>query len=215
MNRKDSYKHQGNRKKLVDLLRAKGIEDESVLSAINLIPRHLFLNSAFDDHAYDDKAFPIAAEQTISHPYTVAFQSQLLHVQPNDKILEVGTGSGYQTAILVAMGAKVFTIERQKELVDFSRNILQKLNYNPQYQTFGDGYKGLPSFAPFDKILVTAGAPKMPTLLLQQLKIGGLAVIPIGKENQKMYTFLRVDERKYEQMEFGDYQFVPMLENKG
>ena len=214
MERKDGFKHQGNRRKLIELLRNKGISDEKVLEAMNSIPRHFFLNSAFEDHAYEDKAFPIEANQTISHPYTVAFQSELLHVQPGDKILEVGTGSGYQTAVLVAMDAKVYTIERQKALVDFSRKMLNTLNLQPQYQTFGDGYKGLPTFAPFDKIIVTAGSPRIPSVLLQQLKIGGLAVVPIGDVNQKMYTFLRIDEQKYEQMEFGDYQFVPMLERK-
>ena len=214
MERKDRFKHQVNRRKLVELLRQKGIEDENVLQAIQKIPRHLFLNSAFEDHAYEDKAFPIAADQTISHPYTVAYQTSLLHVHPHEKVLEVGTGSGYQTAVLVAMNAHVYTIERQKALVDFSRQILKQIDLQPKYQTFGDGYKGLPSFAPFDKIIVTAGAPKLPSTLLQQLKIGGIAVVPIGEKNQKMYTFLRVNERKYEQMEFGDYQFVPMLERK-
>lgn len=210
----DSFKHKGNRKKLVELLRAKGIEDVKVLEAINQVPRHLFLNSAFEDHAYEDKAFPIAANQTISHPYTVAFQTSLLQMNEGEKVLEVGTGSGFQTAVLVAMKAHVYTIERQKALVDFSRRMLNKINLEPKYQTYGDGYKGLPSFAPFDKIIVTAGAPKIPTTLLQQLKIGGIAVVPIGINNQKMYTFLRVNEKKFEQMEFGDYQFVPMLENK-
>ena len=207
----DTFKHRGKRQKLIELLREKGISDEAVLKAMNNVPRHLFLTSAFEDHAYEDKAFPIAANQTISHPYTVAFQSSLLHVSPGDKILEVGTGSGYQTAVLVAMQADVYTIERQKALVDFSRKMLAKIKLEPKYQTFGDGYKGLPSFAPFDKIIVTAGSPILPSILLQQLKIGGIAVVPIGDKNQKMYTFLRVDERKYEQMEFGDYQFVPML----
>lgn len=210
----ESFKFKGKRRQLVELLHKKGIEDQRVLNAINTVPRHLFLNSAFADHAYEDKAFPIAADQTISHPYTVAFQSSLLDLNPGEKVLEIGTGSGYQTAVLVAMGADVYTIERQKKLVDFSRNMLQKIKLEPKYQTYGDGFKGLPSFAPFDKIIVTAGAPKLPTLLLQQLKIGGIAVIPIGEVNQKMYTFLRVDERKYEQMEFGDYKFVPMLEKK-
>lgn len=214
MEKMDSFKHRGLRQQLIDLLRTKGISDESVLSAMNQVPRHLFLTSAFEEHAYENKAFPIAADQTISHPYTVAFQSSLLDISPGDKVLEVGTGSGYQTAVLVAMQAEVYTIERQKALVDFSRNILSKIHLRPKYQTYGDGYKGLPSFAPFDKIIVTAGAPSLPRILLQQLKIGGIAVVPIGEKNQKMYTFLRVDERKYEQMEFGDYQFVPMLENK-
>lgn len=210
----DTFKHKGLRKKLVDLLRAKGINDESVLAAMNKIPRHLFINSAFEAHAYEDKAFPISAGQTISHPYTVAFQSSLLQIQPGDKVLEVGTGSGYQTSVLVAMGAEVYTIERQKTLVDFSRNILNKIGFSPKYQTFGDGYKGMPTFAPFDKIIVTAGAPILPKKLLRQLKIGGMAVIPIGEEQQKMYTFLRVSDKKFEQMSFGDYRFVPMLEKK-
>lgn len=210
----DSFKHKGMRRKLVELLRKKGIEDSNVLHAINQIPRHLFLDSAFEAHAYEDKAFPIAADQTISHPYTVAFQTQLLDVQEKDKILEIGTGSGYQTAVLVAMGAEVYSIERQKKLVDFSRKMFKKINFEPKYQTFGDGYKGLPTFAPYDKIIVTAGSPEIPKKLLQQLKIGGLAVVPIGSDNQKMYTFLRINERKYEQMEFGDYQFVPMLQEK-
>lgn len=214
MNRSDTFKHQGKRKKLIEILREKGIENEEVLEAINQVPRHLFLNSAFEDHAYEDKAFPIGADQTISHPYTVAFQTSLLQVHPGDKVLEIGTGSGFQTAVLVAMKAEVYTIERQKTLVDFSRKILRKINLEPKYQTYGDGFKGLPAFAPFDRIIVTAGAPKLPSILLQQLKQGGVAVVPIGEENQKMYTFLRTDERRYEQMEFGDYQFVPMLENK-
>ncbi|MGI9525734.1 MAG: protein-L-isoaspartate(D-aspartate) O-methyltransferase [Weeksellaceae bacterium] len=210
----ESFKHKGKRRQLVALLEKKGIDDQRVLDAINVVPRHLFINSIFEHHAYEDKAFPIAADQTISHPYTVAFQSSLLDLHPGEKVLEIGTGSGYQTAVLVAMGAEVYTIERQKNLVDFSRNILKKINLEPKYQTFGDGFKGLPSFAPFDKIIVTAGAPSLPTLLVQQLKVGGIAVIPIGEENQKMYTYLRIDERKYEQMEFGDYKFVPMLEKR-
>ena len=144
---------------LVDLLRSKGIEDEKVLEAINIVPRHLFLDSAFAEYAYRDEAFPIAAGQTISHPFTVAFQTQLLDIQPNDKVLEIGTGSGFQTAVLVAIGAEVYTIERQKDLFDFSKIILKNINLEPRYQTYGDGYKGLPSFAPFDKIIVTAGAP--------------------------------------------------------
>lgn len=210
----DSFKHKGKRQKLMGLLKQKGIDDEHVLQAMNQVPRHLFMNSAFVDHAYEDKAFPIAAGQTISQPYTVAFQSSLLNLKPDEKVLEVGTGSGYQTAVLVAMGAQVYTIERQKALFDFSKKILQKVDLTPKYQTFGDGYKGLPSFAPFDKIIVTAGAPRIPALLVQQLKIGGLAIIPIGDKVQKMTTLLRVNEKKYEQMEFGDFSFVPMLKEK-
>ncbi|ADX67894.1 MULTISPECIES: protein-L-isoaspartate(D-aspartate) O-methyltransferase [Weeksella] len=209
----DEFKHKGKRKQLMELLYRKGIEDEKVLKAMNNIPRHLFIDSAFEEFAYRDEAFPIASGQTISHPYTVAFQTSLLHVHEGEKVLEIGTGSGYQTAVLVELGAEVFSIERQKELYDFSRLILNKINKKPRYQTFGDGYKGLPAFAPFDKIIVTAGAPYLPEELLKQLKLGGIMVIPIGKENQKMYTYLRLDDHNFEVLEFGDYQFVPMLEN--
>ena len=207
----DDFKHQGRRKMLVDLLSSKGIEDRKVLEAINIVPRHLFLDSAFVEFAYRDEAFPIAAGQTISHPFTVAFQTQLLDVHPNEKVLEIGTGSGYQTAVLVAIGAEVFTIERQKELFDFSKIILKKINLEPRYQTYGDGYKGLPSFAPFDKIIVTAGAPEIPNDLLHQLKVGGVMVIPVGEKSQQMIVIIRLDEEKYEKYEFGDFKFVPML----
>ncbi len=210
----DDFKHRGRRKMLVDTLRMKGIEDENVLEAINRIPRHLFMDSAFVEFAYRDEAFPIAAGQTISHPYTVAFQTQLLHIQRDEKVLEIGTGSGFQTAVLVAMGAEVFTIERQKELFDFSKVILRKINFEPRYQTYGDGYKGLPSFAPFDKIIVTAGAPEIPTELLKQLTIGGVMVIPVGEKSQKMITIIRLKEDSFEKYEFGDFQFVPMLEHR-
>lgn len=208
----DDFKHKGRRAQLVDLLRNKGIEDESVLNAINQVPRHMFLDSAFEQFAYEDKAFPIAAGQTISHPYTVATQSSLLHLKPGDKVLEIGTGSGFQAAVLVKMGAEVYTIERQKDLFDFSQRMFRKIKIEPRYAIYGDGYKGLPSFAPFDRIIVTAGSSTLPKALLKQLKIGGIMVIPIGNQNQKMFTFLRVDERNFEKMEFGDCQFVPMLE---
>lgn len=211
---KDSYKHQGKRKQLIDYLQSKGIQDTGVLNAMNQVPRHLFLDSAFEDYAYQNKAFSIGSGQTISQPYTVAFQTQLLDVRAGDKILEIGTGSGYQTAVLVAMGAEVYTIERQKKLFDSATNLLQQLKFVPKYQSFGDGYKGLPTFAPFDKIIVTAGAPKVPKLLLEQLNIGGLMVIPLGKEQQMMTSFLRLNENDFEQMDFGEYQFVPMLESK-
>ena len=161
----DEFKHKGKRKQLMELLYRKGIEDEKVLKAMNNIPRHLFIDSAFEEFAYRDEAFPIASGQTISHPYTVAFQTSLLHVHEGEKVLEIGTGSGYQTAVLVELGAEVFSIERQKELYDFSRLILNKINKKPRYQTFGDGYKGLPAFAPFDKIIVTAGAPYLLSLI--------------------------------------------------
>lgn len=210
----DEFKHMGRREELVQLLRQKGIEDENVLKAINQVPRHMFIDSAFEEFAYQDNAFPIAAGQTISHPFTVAFQTQLLHVSEGQKILEIGTGSGYQTSVLIAMGAEVYTIERQKELFDFSQRIFRRIQVKPKYATFGDGYKGLPSFAPFDGIIVTAGAPKIPKALLKQLKVGGIMVIPLGNENQIMTTFLRVSETDYERLEFGDCQFVPMLERK-
>ena len=210
----DDFKSQGRRKMLVDLLRSKGIDNEHVLQAINAIPRHLFLDSAFSEYAYQDEAFPIAAGQTISHPYTVAFQTQLLDVQPNERVLEIGTGSGYQTAVLVAMSAEVFTIERQKELFDFSKLILRKIGAEPRYQTYGDGYKGLPTYAPFDKIIVTAGAPEIPRELLKQLKIGGTMVIPVGDQSQKMISILRLNEENFEMYEFGDFKFVPMLESR-
>ncbi|MBF0596788.1 protein-L-isoaspartate(D-aspartate) O-methyltransferase [Faecalibacter rhinopitheci] len=210
----DDFKSKGRRKMLVDSLRTKGIENEQVLQAINSIPRHLFLDSAFSEFAYKDEAFPIAAGQTISHPYTVAFQTQLLDVQPKEKVLEIGTGSGYQTSVLVALGAEVFTIERQKELFDFSKIILRNIRFVPRYQTYGDGYKGLPTYAPFDKILVTAGAPEIPKELLKQLKIGGIMVIPVGENSQKMMTIIRLDEDNFEMYEFGDFQFVPMLERR-
>ena len=208
----DDFKHKGRRAQLIELLRKKGIEDENVLNAMNQVPRHLFLDSAFEQFAYQDKAFPIAAGQTISHPYTVAAQSSLLHIHPGDRVLEIGTGSGYQAAVLVKMGAEVYTIERQKDLFDFSQRMFKKIKIEPRYAIYGDGYKGLPSFAPFDRIIVTAGSATLPKTLLKQLKIGGVMVIPLGDENQKMFTFLRVGERDFEKMEFGDCQFVPMLE---
>ncbi|MCT6868702.1 protein-L-isoaspartate(D-aspartate) O-methyltransferase [Apibacter sp.] len=212
--KEDTLKHKGKRNKLINLLKQKGITDEIVLNALNKIPRHLFIDSIFEDLAYEDRAFPILSNQTISHPYTVAFQTQLLHIQKGEKVLEIGTGSGYQTAVLVALGAQVYTIERQKELFDFSKKILRKINFLPKHQIFGDGYLGLPSFAPFDKIIITAGVPTMPKKLLEQLTIGGVMVIPIGEKEQKMYTVLKLDENTFETMEFGDYQFVPMLENR-
>lgn len=212
--KQDTLKHKGKRNKLINLLKQKGINDEIVLNALNKIPRHLFIDSIFEDLAYEDRAFPILSNQTISHPFTVAFQTQLLHVQKGEKVLEIGTGSGYQTSVLVALGAQVFTIERQKELFEFSKKILKKINFTPKHQIFGDGYLGLPSFAPFDKIIVTAGVPTMPKKLLEQLAVGGVMVIPIGEKEQKMYTVLKLDENTFETMEFGDYQFVPMLENR-
>ena len=211
---KDTAKHQGLRNQLVKHLQEKGIVDKNVLNAINKIPRHLFLNSSFEDYAYQDKAFPIGAGQTISQPYTVAFQSQLLEIKKDDKILEIGTGSGYQTAVLCLMGAKVFSIERQNELFKQTSALLPKLGIRPKHLSFGDGYKGLTNHAPFDSIIVTAGAPVIPKPLMAQLKIGGRLVIPVGDKNQIMTMLIRKNETQFEKHEFGDFKFVPLLEDK-
>ena len=211
---KDTNKHQGLRNQLVKQLQDKGITDVNVLEAIRKIPRHLFLNSSFEDFAYQDKAFPIGAGQTISQPYTVAFQSQLLEVKKGDNVLEIGTGSGYQTAVLVAMGAKVYSVERQNELFKSTSLLLPKLNIRPKHLSFGDGYKGLPQFAPFDSIIVTAGAPIIPQPLMAQLKIGGRLVIPLGDKEQIMTLLIRKNETQFEKHEFGEFRFVPLLENK-
>ncbi|CAM3706906.1 protein-L-isoaspartate(D-aspartate) O-methyltransferase [Flavobacterium gelidilacus] len=211
---KNTSKHQGLRNQLAKLLEEKGITDKNVLEAIKIIPRHLFLNSSFEDFAYQDKAFPIAADQTISQPYTVAFQSQLLEVKKDDTILEIGTGSGYQTAVLCIMGAKVYTIERQNELFKKTSLLLPKLGIRPKKVIFGDGYKGLPEFAPFDSIIVTAGAPFIPQPLMAQLKIGGRLVIPLGEEHQIMTMLIRKNETQFEKHEFGEFRFVPLLEDK-
>lgn len=210
----DKATHQGLRNQLVDVLKQKGITDKSVLDAIKRIPRHLFLDSSFEAHAYQDKAFPIKAGQTISQPYTVAFQSQLLEVKKEHKILEIGTGSGYQTAVLCKMGAKVYSIERQNELFKEASNLFPKINIRPKHLSFGDGYKGLPHHAPFDSIIVTAGAPFIPQPLMAQLKIGGRLVIPLGEEVQIMTLLIRVNETQFEKHEFGECRFVPLLEHK-
>lgn len=209
----DTYKHKGLRKKLIEELIIKGITDEYVLEAIEKVPRHLFMDNAFLEFAYQDKAFPIGAGQTISQPYTVAFQTELLQVKKGDKILEIGTGSGYQTCVLIEMGAKVYTIERQKELYDNAKYLLPELGYNPKF-FYGDGYKGLPAFAPFDKIIVTAGAPFVPPDLIRQLKIGGILVIPVGAVNQVMTAITKTAENKTEKMEYGNFKFVPLLQDK-
>ncbi|RZJ35371.1 MAG: protein-L-isoaspartate(D-aspartate) O-methyltransferase [Flavobacterium sp.] len=211
---KDTQKHQGLRNQLVLSLREKGITDTTVLDAIKKIPRHLFLNSGFEDYAYQDKPFPIGAGQTISQPYTVAFQTQLLEVKKDDKVLEIGTGSGYQTAVLCAMGAKVYTVERQSELFKQTSLLLPKLGIRPKHISFGDGYKGLPNHAPFDSIIVTAGAPSIPNALMAQLKVGGRLVIPVGTELQIMTLLIRKNEKQFEKHEFGEFRFVPLLENK-
>ena len=211
---KDTFKHKGMRNQLAEIVAAKGISDKKVLEAIRSIPRHLFMDSSFEDHAYQDKAFPIAAGQTISQPYTVAFQSELLQVSPGDKILEIGTGSGYQTAVLILLGARVFSIERQLELFKRTSLFLPKLGYRAKKLIFGDGYKGMPEEAPFDKIIVTAGAPMVPKALLAQLKVGGRLVIPVGDQVQVMTLYERVSEKEFKKTEFGEFRFVPLLEDK-
>ncbi|HZJ21444.1 MAG TPA: protein-L-isoaspartate(D-aspartate) O-methyltransferase [Pricia sp.] len=211
---KDTLKHRGMRNKLADTLIKKGISDKNTLNAIRTIPRHLFMDSSFEGHAYQDKAFPIAADQTISQPYTVAFQTQLLEVKPGQKILEIGTGSGYQTAVLLQLKAKVYTIERQLELFKKTKIFFSKLGYRPKKKIFGDGYKGLPEEAPFDGIVVTAGAPEVPRALMSQLKVGGRLVIPIGTDDQIMTLYIRKSEKEFEKKEFGSFRFVPLLADK-
>lgn len=212
----DSFVHKGKRKILVEYLREKiGISDENVLKAMNEVPRHLFLESVFEDFAYEDRAFPIAANQTISHPSTVAEQTELLEVQEKEKILEIGTGCGYQTAVLVTMNAFVYTVERQKDLHDFAQKKLREMHLRPKFQSFGDGFLGLATFAPFDKILVTCGAEILPIELLKQLRIGGKMVIPMGKtDEQILYRFTKISEKEFEKEEFGAYKFVPMLQDR-
>lgn len=211
---KDSFKHRGKRQQLVKTISAKGITDPGVLAAVGKVPRHLFMDSGFLEHAYVDKAFPIGADQTISQPYTVARQTELLEVKPGHKILEIGTGSGYQTAVLLEMGAQVYTIERQNELFKKAQLFLPKLGYRPKRLVFGDGYKGLPEFAPFDGIIVTAGAPYVPKPLMQQLAVGGRLVIPVGSAVQIMTVYTRESETKFVKKEYGEYRFVPLLEDK-
>jgi protein-L-isoaspartate(D-aspartate) O-methyltransferase len=211
---RDTSKHQGLRNQLANVLQAKGIDDEKVLKAVRKIPRHLFIDSSFESHAYQDKAFPIAAGQTISQPYTVAFQSQTLALKNGEKVLEIGTGSGYQTAVLLELKTEVYSIERQRELFKKTSLFLPKLGYNPKKFIFGDGYKGLPEQAPFDKIIVTAGAPIVPKPLLAQLKVGGRLLIPVGNKTQIMTLFIRTSEKEFEKHELGDFAFVPMLEER-
>lgn len=209
----DTYRHKGLRKQLAALLKEKGIESAEVLKAIETVPRHLFLNSSFIERAYQDIAFPIGSGQTISRPHTVAFQTELLELKRGEKVLEIGTGSGYQTSILLEMGVKVFTIERQKELFDKTKFFLPSIGYNTKF-FYGDGYKGLPVFAPYDKIIITAGAPSIPDALLGQLKIGGRLVIPIGDKVQIMTLIEKIADKQFEKTEFGEFKFVPLLEDK-
>jgi protein-L-isoaspartate(D-aspartate) O-methyltransferase len=207
----DSYRHKGLRRKLVDSLRKKGITDDRVLAAMEAVPRHFFLDSAFADLAYEDKALPIDREQTISQPYTVAFQTQLLQVQKRDRVLEIGTGSGYQAAVLGKLEARVFTVERQELLHQKAKKLLTELGITNVRCYYRDGTKGLREFAPYDKIIVTAGAPEVPTVLLEQLKIGGIMVIPVGKRSQKMLRITKLADSKYEEEDFGDFRFVPFV----
>ena len=210
----DTFKHQGLRRKLVEKIRKKGIKDETVLNAISKIPRHLFMDNAFVHFAYEDKAFPIGAGQTISQPFTVALQTELLEVKPYEKVLEIGTGSGYQAAVLADMETKVFTIERKKELFDKTKEFLPKIGYNCQF-FYGDGYKGLAKFSPYDKIIITCGAPKIPKDLISQLKIGGKLVAPIGSDDiQEMHLVEKVSEAKNKITIHGNFSFVPMLTNR-
>ena len=208
----DTYQHKGLRRKLVEELRVKGIKSETVLAALDKVPRHLFIDNAFEKFAYRDKPFPIGSGQTISQPYTVAFQTELLDVVKGEKILEIGTGSGYQSCVLLEVGAKVFTIERHKPLYNEVRVLLPRLGYKPKF-FHGDGYVGLPSFAPFDKILVTAGAPFIPEALKDQLKIGGTLIIPVGDSNNQVMTSIKkIDNDDYEITEHGNFVFVPLLD---
>lgn len=210
----DTYRHKGMRKNMVDELRSKGISDESVLAALMNVPRHFFLSSAFLEFAYQNKAFQIGAGQTISHPYTVAFQTQLLDLNPGEKVLEIGTGSGFQTCVLCELKAKVFSIERQKSLFDKTKLLIPQLGYRPKL-FYGDGYKGQPAFAPFDKILVTCGAPSIPMALVEQLKPGGKLVIPVGEgATQIMTEVVRISETEASSKEHGNFSFVPMLEDR-
>lgn len=211
----DTYQHKGLRKQLVELLRTKGITDENVLAAINNIPRHFFLDSAFDKIAYEDRAFPIGEGQTISQPYTVAYQTQLLEVKPNDKVLEIGTGSIYQASVLAEMGAKVFTIERQKKLYEKNKTFIFKGKYPNIKFFYGDGFQGLPTYAPFDKVIITAAAPYVPPRLVSQLKTGGMMVLPVDLGPfQQMMRLTKLVDGSYAEERFDNFSFVPMLEGR-
>lgn len=214
MERADSFRHKGLRKKLIDSIRNKGILNEEVLEAMDRVPRHLFMDSSFVNFSYNDKAFPIAAGQTISQPYTVAFQTELLQVKKHMKVLEVGTGSGYQTAVLLELGARVYTIERQRQLFLDAQKTLGPLNYKPIF-FYGDGYEGLPAYQPYDRILITAAAPEIPQLLLNQLAIGGILVVPEGDRfGQKMIRVVRESDDQFQRSEHGQFSFVPLLRGK-
>jgi len=212
----DDFRHQGMRKKLIEILREKGITDEAVLAAMNAIPRHFFLDMAFEKIAYEDKAFPIAADQTISQPYTVAYQTQLLQIKKGDRVLEIGTGSIYQTTILAEMGAQmIFTIERQKKLFDLQKNYVFKGKFLNIKFFYGDGFEGLPTYGPFDKILITAAAPFVPPKLVEQLKVGGYMVLPVDEgDNQRMLRITKKTDGSVIHEQFEEFSFVPMLTGK-
>ncbi len=211
LNVEDTYRHKGLRRQLVEELKQKGIADPRVLAALEALPRHLFMDKAFEDWAYQDKAFPIGNDQTISQPYTVAYMTSLLSVEKRCKILEVGTGSGYQAALLALLGGRVFTLERQEALYQQARERLRRLGFRGVRCFYRDGTNGLPEHAPYDRIIVTAGAPQVPEALLGQLRIGGLLVIPVGKENQKMYRIHRIGPQEYQEEVFARFRFVPFL----
>ena len=216
-NLEDNYRHKGLRKQMVDALRAKGITDEAVLAAINEVPRHVFLDSSFVELAYQDQAFPIGSGQTISQPSTVAFQTQLLGIEKGMKVLEIGTGSGYQACVLAAMGAKVFSIERQRNLFFKTKEILEQLPFRVKV-FLGDGYEGLPTYQPFDRVIITAGAPTLPEKLIQQMKPGGIMVIPMDNaegDGQTMLRVTKIDDGSLKKESFGDFKFVPMLKEIG
>ena len=214
-NYKDDWYHKGLRKQLADLLRSKGITDEHVLTAINNIPRHYFLDSAFDKIAYEDRAFPIGEGQTISQPYTVAYQTQLLQLKRNEKVLEIGTGSMYQAVVLAEMGARVYTIERQKKLFEHNKSFFYRTKYLNIKFFYGDGFEGLPAFAPFDKIIITAAAPYIPPKLVAQMKTGGIMVIPVDEGNkQRMLRVIKDEDGSYKEELFDYFSFVPMLGGK-
>lgn len=210
----DTFRHQGLRKQLVEQIRKKGITDEEVLNAIGKVPRHLFMDNAFLEFAYQDKAFPIDAGQTISQPFTVAYQTQCLVVKKGMKVLEIGTGSGYQTAVLCELGAKVFSVERHRILFEITSQRLSHLNYHPKI-FYGDGFKGLPMYSPFDRILVTCAAPFIPKDLLKQLKTGGIMIVPVGEgDTQVMTSVIKKGEEEFETIELEKFRFVPMLKDK-
>jgi protein-L-isoaspartate(D-aspartate) O-methyltransferase len=211
----DTTKHQGQRRQLIKLLEKKGIQDKGVLAAMGSVPRHWFMDPGLEGYAYQDRAYPIAADQTISQPYTVAFQTQLLELQKGDSVLEIGTGSGYQTAVLLAFeGVKVYTIERQQELFKKTALLFKKIKLRPKKVIFGDGYKGYPEKAPFDTIIVTAGAPEVPKALLEQLVVGGRLVIPLGNKEQIMTRYTRISVKEFDRRTFGNFRFVPLLKDK-